>query len=499
MAERFFDFSKVEKDAKEEAVQTYSLFVGKGELTDAEHPLFLLSEEGGALLHHECGYLPGENRRTAFHYIREDDGEEGQADILKLDKRVRKLLLWLGENGTMLRLSGKSTKEGYAVYRLRAIDSRLRSMEPASMDALLQMMLSRILSGKLQEEEGEEENTEQLGFHLSNPSEMADFLQTAGETLPRDIRNWARRNLALLNSGDISPDEKRHIKRALSMMLGISWQGAYFPPIDPVRARQILDEELFGLERVKQRIIETIIQINRTHTLPAYGILLVGPAGTGKSQIAYAVARILGLPWTALDMSAIHDAEALTGSPRLYANAKPGRIMEAFSEAERSNIVFIINELDKAEGSGVNGNPADALLTLLDNLGYTDNYVECMIPTSGVYPIATANDKSKISDPLMTRFAVIDLPDYTMEEKKIIFTNFALPRTKKRMGMREEECVVSPEAVDVIVEKYRGQPGCRDLEQAAEHLCANALYRIETEGIESFYFDEESCRKLLED
>ena len=114
-------------------------------------------------------------------------------------------------------------------------------------------------------------------------------------------------------------------------MLNIQWKNNYFEAIDPVEARRILDEELYGMERVKQRIIETIIQINRTHTLPAYGLLLIGPAGTGKSQIAYAVARILKLPWTTLDMSSINDSKQLTGSPRIYANAKPGIIMEAFS------------------------------------------------------------------------------------------------------------------------------------------------------------------------
>ena len=99
--------------------------------------------------------------------------------------------------------------------------------------------------------------------------------------------------------------------------------------------------------------------------MPAYGLLLVGPAGTGKSQIAYAVARILKLPWTTLDMSSINDPEQLTGSSRIYANAKPGIIMEAFSMAGESNLVFIINELDKAASGKGNGNPADVLLTLL--------------------------------------------------------------------------------------------------------------------------------------
>ena len=96
--------------------------------------------------------------------------------------------------------------------------------------------------------------------------------------------------------------------------------------------------------------------------------------------------------------------------------------------AGASNLVFIINELDKANSGKGNGNPADVLLTLLDNLGFTDNYMECMIPTGGVYPIATANDRDQISAPLMSRFAVIDIPDYTAEEKKVIFSRFSLPK-----------------------------------------------------------------------
>ena len=175
-------------------------------------------------------------------------------------------------------------------------------------------------------------------------------------------------------------------------MLQVKWKSSYFDPIDPVEARRILDEELYGLEKVKQRVIETIIQINRTHTLPSYGLLLAGPAGTGKSQIAYAVARILKIPSAIFDMSTVRDPEALTGTPRIYSNARPGRIMEAFSMTGSSNVVFVINELDKADNEGQNGNPADTLLTLLDNLGFTDNYMECQIPTGGVYPIATAND-----------------------------------------------------------------------------------------------------------
>ena len=195
--------------------------------------------------------------------------------------------------------------------------------------------------------------------------------------------------------------------------------------------------------------------------------------------------------------SGLNDPEQLTGSSRVYANAKPGIIMEAFAAAGESNLVFIINELDKAASGKGNGNPADVLLTLLDNLGFTDNYIECNVPTVGVYPIATANEKDQISAPIMSRFAVIDIPDYTPEEKKIIFSRFALPKILKRMSLRRDECTVTDEGLDVIIELYSNTSGIRDLEQAAEHIAANALYQIEVNHVKEVVFDGEAVRALL--
>ena len=120
-----------------------------------------------------------------------------------------------------------------------------------------------------------------------------------------------------------------------------------------------------------------------------------------------------------------------------------------------------------------------------------------MVPTVGVYPIATANDKDQISAPLMSRFAVIDIPDYTAEEKKIIFSRYSLPKVLKRMSLHENECIITDEALDAVIGKYADTTGIRDLEQAAEHLAANALYQIEVDGVREVRFDGEMVRKLL--
>ena len=490
-----FDFNNSPQDGKDPEC-TYKVFYSNESETSAEHPILVLDNSAGELKHHSSGMFINPIRRTAFEF----KGESGtvSADILQIDARFVSLLKWLGENHINVRLSGAAREDGYAVYKIREIAFG-GGVKLSAEDGFLQFMIERLLASDAPSEELPDEDEEEAGdsMKLTSIQSITDFITCAGRTLPDNIRLWARRNLAVARSHEVSAEERRHAQRALSIMMNIQWKGNYFEAIDPDEARRILDEELYGMEHVKQRIIETIIQINRTHTLPAYGLLLVGPAGTGKSQIAYAVARILKLPWTTLDMSSINDPEQLTGSSRIYANAKPGIIMDAFSMAGESNLVFIINELDKAASGKGNGNPADVLLTLLDNLGFTDNYIECMIPTSGVYPIATANDKDQISAPLMSRFAVIEIPDYTSEEKKVIFSKYALPKVLKRMGMHEEECVLTPDGLDAVIELHRDTSGIRDLEQAAEHIAANALYQIEVDHVESVTFDGAMVRELL--
>ena len=496
-----FDFTKQEIE-KKDPVCTYTIFKSNEETATVDKPIMVLDNKEKKWAHHSFGVFTNPLKRTSFEFHEPVKPNQitGETDIIKIDARFTSLLSWLGENHINVQLSGENTEEGYAVYRIRETTVGGRTKLSAE-DGFLQFMIERLLSSNAPSDDTmSEEESEETGddMKVTSLQSIQDFMTCAGRTLPDNIRLWARRNMAVARSHEVTPEERRHAQRALSIMMNIQWKQNYFESIDPVEARRILDEELYGMEKVKQRIFETIIQINRTHTLPAYGLLLVGPAGTGKSQVAYAVAKILKLPWTTLDMSSINDAEQLTGSSRIYSNAKPGIIMEAFSMSGQSNLVFIINELDKAASGKGNGNPADVLLTLLDNLGFTDNYIECTIPTVGVYPIATANDMSQISAPLLSRFAVIQLPDYTAEEKKVIFQKFSLPKILGRMGMHDGECTVTEDGLDAIVDIYKNTSGIRDLEQAAEHLAANALYQIEINRVSSVTFDAQMVRDLLQ-
>lgn len=490
-----FDFNK-QKEEKVNAEKSYELVYSSERESNASNPIMILEDKSGILKHHSDGMFEAPTKGTAFAY---DNEEKTSHDILKLDARFENLVKWLGDNRIMVRLSGKSTDEGYAVYKILETGVAVRGAKLSGENGFLQFIIGRLLQSDAptDTEIDLDEIDDADDMRLTSIQSITDYITCAGTTLPENIRLWARRNLAVAKSSEVTPEERRHAQRALSMMLNIQWKNTEFKPIDPVEARTILDEELYGLEGVKQRIIETIIQINRTHTLPAYGILLIGPAGTGKSQIAYAIAKILRMSWTTLEMSSINDPEQLTGSSRIYANAKPGLIMEAFANAEKSNLVFIINELDKASSGKGNGNPADVLLTLLDNLGFTDNYIECNIPTTGVYPIATANDKDAISAPLMSRFAVIELPDYSLDEKKVIFTDFAMPKVLERIGLRKDEIVVTDEALEELMSIYKETSGIRDIEQAAEHIAAHALYLIEAEHMSIVEYDAQMIRDLL--
>ena len=305
-----FDFNAT-PDEKKPAECTYTVILSNENEATIEKPMMIMDNKQCKWEHHSCGVFTNPIKRTSFEFQQEDGTVS--ADILKIDARFVSLLKWLGENHINVRLSGENTEEGYAVYKIREIAFGGGTKLSAE-DGFLQFMIERLFASSAPAEENENDEEEEDGddMKLTSIQSITDFMNCAGKTMPDNIRLWARRNLAVARSHEVSQEERRHAQRALSIMMNIQWKHNYFESIDPKEARRILDEELYGMERVKQRIIETIIQINRTHTLPAYGLLLVGPAGTGKSQIAYAVARILKMPWTTLDMSSINDPEKLT-------------------------------------------------------------------------------------------------------------------------------------------------------------------------------------------
>ena len=283
-----FDFSDTPV-ANEHPECTYETFHSTETKASADKPIVVIDNKQKEWAHHALGMFTNPIKRTSFEF--EDGDGVTSADILRIDSRFVSLFKWLGENHIKVQLSGANTPDGYAVYRVREV-SLGRGTKLSAEDGFLQYMMERLFASTMPEDEPDLDDYEEEGdsMKLTSIQSITDFMTCAGRTLPDNILLWARRNLAVARSSEVSPEERRHAQRALSIMMNIQWKGNYFEAIDPVEARRILDEELYGMESVKQRIIETIIQINRTHTLPAYGLLLCGPAGTGKTYLAMAMA-----------------------------------------------------------------------------------------------------------------------------------------------------------------------------------------------------------------
>ena len=250
-----FDFSSTpENEKKQDPICTYTTFRSNEGSASAEKPILILDNSSEKWNHHAVGVFGNQSKRTNFEF--KEEGSSAYADILQIDARFVSLIRWLGENHINVRLSGENRNDGYAVYKIRETAFGGGTKLSAE-DGFLQFMMERLFlsSAPAEEEQGEDEGEDGDDMKLTSLQSISDFMTCAGRTMPENIRLWARRNLAVARSHEVSPEERRHAQRALSIMMNIQWKGNYFEAIDPVEARRILDEELYGMERVKQSIM----------------------------------------------------------------------------------------------------------------------------------------------------------------------------------------------------------------------------------------------------
>ena len=419
------------------------------------------------------------------------------------DPRLSNLLTWLAERNETMLLTGRRDKKNPDLFCVWGLDpggpgsampaifakEKQTDLTPAKLNAMIRHFGF--------ETAGPDLTVQDSNAEFQTEEELRLLLRVCGEAYPPEIRAWAERTLDQCEKIWSGTDrEKQHAVRSLTYALNISWNVRSLNLPSLGEARQIMDSTFYGLEPVKQRILEVLAQMKRTGTMPSWGILLDGPAGVGKTSIAKAVARILNLPMAVLDMSTIRDIEDLTGSSRIYSNGRPGRIIQQLYGVKNANAVMVINELDKANANNGKGNPADALLTLLDGTGFTDTFMDVAIPTRGIFFVATCNELGNISRPIRDRFLTINIPGYSGDEKKEIFSRYTLPKLTKRMGIEPEEFSMTPEALEALCTRYATQPGARDLEQYGEKLLSRYLYRRES-GEENFCCDLNMLHSVL--
>lgn len=391
---------------------------------------------------------------------------------IPIDYRVKQTFLELSSLNPRFEILGSTISNELNIERIkRNIDQRVRqSMDEAHKKFVLKEQLKEInkeLYGDNEETE-DEEFTRRLE-ELEAPEEVK-------EKIEKEIKRFKKLS-------DSSP-ESNVSRTYITTLLDIPWEAESPERDDLDEVQKVLDEEHYGLEKVKERIIDSLAVRNITNGGDVPIICLFGPPGTGKTSIAQSVAKALGKEFVRIALGGVKDESEIRGHRRTYVGAIPGRIINGVIDAKVKNPLILFDEIDKV-GTDYRSDTSAALLEVLDaeqNSHFVDHYVELPFDLSKALFICTANDLSTMSEPLLDRMEIIELNSYTENEKLHIAKDHLVPKQLKKNGITTDNLEITDDAISSIINEYTMEAGVRNLERKIATICRKAVRKLYNDG-----------------
>ena len=317
--------------------------------------------------------------------------------------------------------------------------------------------------------------------------------------MPAEVEQQAKKELKRLEGMPEASTEHSMVRTYLDWLVALPWSTTDDENIDIAKAREILDEDHYGLVKIKRRILEylAVRKLNADGRSPI--LCFVGPPGVGKTSLGQSIARALGLKFVRSSLGGVHDEAEIRGHRRTYIGSLPGNIIQGLRKAGRRNPVFMLDEMDKL-GVGFHGDPSSALLEVLDpeqNSTFRDHYLDVPFDLSKVLFIGTANVLENIPGPLRDRMEVIELPGYTQDEKLAIATRYLVQRQLKANGLQESQVSITEAALAGVIDGYTREAGVRNLERGIGALLRHAAMRIAEGTAEKVTIDVDDLHAIL--
>ena len=318
--------------------------------------------------------------------------------------------------------------------------------------------------------------------------------------MPEEVEKVARKELKRLERMPEASGEHSMVRTYLEWLIELPWTSEPDPQIDIAEARRVLDEDHFGLEKIKKRILEylAVRKLNPSGRSPI--LCFVGPPGVGKTSLGQSIAKATGRKFVRLSLGGVHDEAEIRGHRRTYVGAMPGIVIQNVRRAGTRNCVMMLDEVDKLGAGGFHGDPASALLEVLDpeqNATFRDTYLAVPFDLSQVMFVCTANVLDTIPGPLRDRMEIIQLPGYTAQEKLQIARRYLVPRQLEANGLDADRCEITDAALMAIIEDYTREAGVRNLEREIGSVFRNAAVRIAEGSVQRVTIDAADLRAIL--